>query len=67
MKMAYFFFNACFLCYKGLSRDGVAVTRGAVVQEMRPGVGFKISHFVEEKLGGLTDSTIPPPNNGDFL
>ena len=29
------------------------VARGTVVQEIRPGAGFKTSHFVKEKLDGL--------------
>ena len=38
---------------KGLSIDGVGVSRGTVVQEIRPGVGFETGDFVKEKLGGL--------------
>ena len=28
--------------------------RGTVFQEIRPGAGFEIGHFVEEMLGGLS-------------
>ena len=35
------------------SNDGVVgVARGAVFQQIRPGVGFKTSDFVQEMLGG---------------
>ena len=40
------------LVCKGLSNDDVGVARGAVLQELRPGAGFKTGGFVEEKLGG---------------
>ena len=43
----------CFLVCKGLSIDGVGVSRGAVFQEIRPGAGFETGDFVKEKLGGL--------------
>ena len=41
------------LVCKGLSNDDVGVARGTVLQEVRPGAGFKISDSVNEKLGGL--------------
>ena len=34
-----------------LSNDGVAVARGTIFQEMRPGAVFKTGDFVKEKLG----------------
>ena len=35
-----------------LSNDDVGVARGTVLQEVRPGAGFKTGDFVQEKLGG---------------
>ena len=43
---------AYFLVCKGLSNDEVGVTRVAVLQEIRPGVGFKTGDVVKEMLGG---------------
>ena len=43
----------CCLAYKGLSNNGVGVGRGTVLQEMRPGAGFKTGYFVDKTLGGL--------------
>ena len=41
------------LVCKGLPNDGVGgVARGAVFQEIRPGVGFKTGDFVWRKVGG---------------
>ena len=37
-----------------LWNDGVGVARGTVLQEIRPGAGFKTGDFVKEKLGGAT-------------
>ena len=42
-----------FLVFKGLSDDDLGAARGAVLQEIRPGAGFKTGDFVEEKLGAL--------------
>ena len=38
---------------KGLSNDDVGAARDTVVQEIRPGAGFKTGDFVNETLGGL--------------
>ena len=40
------------IVYKGLSSDDVAVARGTVSQEIRPGAGFETGGFDKEKLGG---------------
>ena len=37
---------------EGLSNDDIVVAGGTVVQETRPGAGFKTGIFVKEKLGG---------------
>ena len=42
-----------FLEGKGLSIDGVGVSRVTVFQEIRPGVGLEKGDFVKETLGGL--------------
>ena len=42
-----------YLVCGGLSIDDVGVSRDTVLQEMRPGAGFKTGDFVKEKLGGL--------------
>ena len=39
---------------EGLSNNGVGVTRGAVLQEIRPGAGFKNRRFGSRKVGGAT-------------
>ena len=49
-KKAPIYYPAC----KGLSIDGVGVSRDTPFQETRPGVGFETGDFVEEKLGGAT-------------
>ena len=42
-----------FLFRKGLSNGNVGVARGAVFQEIRPGVGFETGDSVKkEKMGG---------------
>ena len=41
------------LVCKELSNGDVGVAIGTVFQEIRSGVGFKTSDFVEEKLGVL--------------
>ena len=38
---------------KELSNDGLGVARSTVIQDIRPGTGFKTGDFDEEKLGGL--------------
>ena len=43
-------FSKYFFVCKQLSKDDVAVARGIVFQEVRPGAGFKAGDFVEEKL-----------------
>ena len=42
-----------FLVCKGLSIDGVGVSRDTVFQQVRRVVGFETGDFVKEKLGGL--------------
>ena len=42
-----------FLVGEELSNDDVEEARGTVIQEIRPGAGFKTGDFVKEKLGGL--------------
>ena len=42
-----------FLGRKGLSNDDIEVAAGTVLQEIRPGAGFKTGDFVKETLGGL--------------
>ena len=37
--------------------DDVGVSRGTVFQEIRPGAGFEIGDFVNEKLGGYRRTT----------
>ena len=40
---------------KGLSIDGVGMSRDTVFQEIRPGAGFETGDFVKEKgVGGAT-------------
>ena len=46
--------NQIIFACKGPSNNDVGVARCIVFQETRPGVGFKTSDFVEEKLGGAT-------------
>ena len=43
-----------FLVRKRLSNDDVGVATGNVVQEIRPGAGFKTGDFVKEKLGEIS-------------
>ena len=43
----------CVPVCKGLSNDDVGVATGTVLQEIRPGAGFKTDDFVKENLGGL--------------
>ena len=47
--------SSCILLFakNGLSNDDVGVSRATVLQEIRPGAGFKTGDFVEEKLRGL--------------
>ena len=40
-----------FLARRGLSNDDVGATWGTVLQEMRPGAGFKTGDVVTGKLG----------------
>ena len=42
-----------FVLAKCLPIDHVGAARGTVLQETRPGAGFKTGDFVKEKLGGL--------------
>ena len=42
------------VCYKGLSIDGVGVSRDTVFQEIRPGAGFETGDLGKEMLGGAT-------------
>ena len=49
-----------FLVCKGLSIDGVGVSRDTVFQEVRRGAGFESGDFVKEKLGGLPCRTTHP-------
>ena len=41
-----------FLVYEGLSNHDAGVGKGTVLQETRPGGGFKTSDVVKAKLGG---------------
>ena len=42
-----------FLVCNKLSNDGVGVANGTVIQEIRPGAGFKAGDFAKEMLEGL--------------
>ena len=43
-----------FLSAPGLSNDGVVgVAKGAILQEILPGAGFKTDAFIKETMGGL--------------
>ena len=46
-------FTYFLVCIEGLSNDGVGVTGGTVLQQVRPGTGFKNGDFAEENLEGL--------------
>ena len=50
-------FTYCF-GREGISNDYVGGARGTVVQEIRPGAGFKAGDFAKEKLGGLPQNDI---------
>ena len=44
-----------FIVCKGLSNDDVGVAWGTVIQEVRPGAGFKTGYFVKKKgVGGAS-------------
>ena len=58
MRNGKIMFTYCLVC-KGLSNNGVRVGRGPVLQETRPGAGFKTSDFVEEKLRELPQNDSP--------